>query len=94
MVTASFGRIVGNPSRAGTQGSGLDSDFVVYRRSNSLRAAKVSLSRLHRDMPKEELDLLQFAASGATESGAASAQIEHPECFWRRGPIAVLGARL
>jgi hypothetical protein len=24
----------------------------------------------------------------------AQAGFEHPECFWRRGPIAILGARL
>jgi hypothetical protein len=24
----------------------------------------------------------------------AQAGFEHPECFWRRGPIAILGARV
>jgi len=60
-------------------GRGLDSDFVVYGRSNSLRAAEVSLCRLHRDVPEEELDLLQFAASGAAESGTASAEVMRRE---------------
>ena len=27
-------------------------------------------------------------------SAMAQAGFEHPECFWRRGPIAILGARL
>ena len=49
-------------------GRGLDSDLVVYGGSNSLRAAEVSLRRLHRDVPEEELDLLQFAAGGAAEA--------------------------
>jgi hypothetical protein len=57
----------------------LDSDFVVYCRSNSLRAAEVSLSGLHRHMPEEELDLLQFAAGGAAQSGTASAQVVRRE---------------
>jgi hypothetical protein len=66
---------------------GLDSDIVVYGRSNSLRAAEVSLRRLHRHMPEEELDLLKFAASGAAESGTASAQVVRREladpCLFR-----------
>src|ERR1035438_1510455 len=68
-----------HPFHARNSGRGLDSDFVVYRRSNSLRAAKVPLRRLHRDMPEEELDLFQFATGGAAESCTASAQVVRRE---------------
>jgi hypothetical protein len=40
-----------------------------------LGATEVTLGRLHRDVSKEELDLLQFAAGCATESSATPPKI-------------------
>jgi hypothetical protein len=41
----------------------LDADTIVNCVSDSLLAAEILLSRLDRNMPKEKLDLLKFAAS-------------------------------
>jgi hypothetical protein len=41
---------------------GFDADPVIHGGSDSLPAAKVSLRRLNRDLPKKELNLVRFAA--------------------------------
>jgi hypothetical protein len=46
----------------GNSSLGFDADPVVHGGSDSLFAAKVSLVRLNRDVPKKELNLVQFAA--------------------------------
>jgi hypothetical protein len=57
------GRIVGHPDVAPPASTlGLDTDPVVHGGSDALLAAKVSLDRLNRDVPQEELNLFQFAA--------------------------------
>ncbi|HKE26641.1 MAG TPA: hypothetical protein VKB88_30010, partial [Bryobacteraceae bacterium] len=40
----------------------LDPNLVVHSITNPLLAAKISLSCLYRDVPKQKLDLLQFAS--------------------------------
>jgi hypothetical protein len=47
---------------AGPGSQGLQTDLVINRFSQSLLAAQVTLSRLHADVPEQELDLLQLAA--------------------------------
>jgi len=42
----------------------LNPDLVIDGILESLLTAQVPLGRLHRNMPQEELDLLQFAAGG------------------------------
>ncbi len=53
----------------------LDADMVVHGISDLLLAAKITLGSLHRDVPEEELDLFEFAASNVTEPGACARQI-------------------
>ena len=57
----------------------LDPDAVVDRRGNPLRAAKVAFGGLHGNVTKQELNLLQLAASGSTKPGAASTEIMRRE---------------
>jgi len=63
----------------GTDGSvfRLDSDTVIHRRRNPLCAAEVTLGGLHGNVPKEKLDLLQFAAGGAAKPSATSTSMPH-----------------
>ena len=58
---------------------GLDSDLVVHGRSDPLGTAEITLCRLHRNVPQEELDLFQFAARGAAESGTGPAKVVRRE---------------
>lgn len=39
-----------------------DTKFVVYSYSQALLAAKIAFCGLHRDMPKEKLDLFKLAS--------------------------------
>jgi hypothetical protein len=52
-----------------------DSKFVVYRPSQTLRAANVTFGGLHRDMPKEKLDLLKPASGIMVEPRAGPPEI-------------------
>jgi hypothetical protein len=36
--------------------------MIIYRMPQALLATKIFFRRLHRNMPEQELDLLQFAA--------------------------------
>jgi hypothetical protein len=40
----------------------LDANFVVHSFANPLLAAKISFSRLNGNVPKQKLDLLEFAS--------------------------------
>ena len=40
---------------------GFDTEFVVYRYSQTLLTADVAFGGLHRDMPEKKLDLLELA---------------------------------
>lgn len=48
--------------------SGFDSKSVVYSYSQTLLAANIAFGGLHRDMPKEKLDLFKFASGIMAES--------------------------
>jgi len=52
----------------------LDAKAVVNRSTNPLFAAEIPLSRLHGNVPEEELNLLEFAAGGATKPSATSTE--------------------
>ena len=56
---------------------GLNPDPVVDGGANPLLAAEVSFRGLNRDMPKEELDLLQFPSCGVAEAGAGPTVMPH-----------------
>jgi hypothetical protein len=61
-------RMVGKPDAVlAPSALRLDTDPVVHGGSIALLAAKVSLGRLNRDVPWEELDLFQFAACCMTQ---------------------------
>jgi hypothetical protein len=64
--------MVGNSSGAVVLSFRLDSDTVIHRRCNPLGAAEITLGCLHGDVPKEKLNLLQFAARRAAKSSATS----------------------
>src|ERR1700754_1413669 len=53
--------------------------MVIHRRCNPLRTAEITLGGLHGNVPKKKLNLLQFAAGGATEPSATSTEIVRRE---------------
>jgi hypothetical protein len=67
------------PFQSQRSGCGLDTDLVVHGRRNPLSATEITLCRLDRHVPEEELDLLQFASSGAAESGTSPAKVVRRE---------------
>ncbi len=71
--------LVGDSSGADASGFSLDSDTVVHRRCNPLGTAEITLGGLHGHMPKEKLNLLQFAAGGAAKPSASSTEIVRRE---------------
>jgi hypothetical protein len=48
---------------------------VVHRAPKLLRAPEVALGRLNRDLPEEDLDLVQVAAGEVAQSGTCASQI-------------------
>jgi hypothetical protein len=55
--------IVACTSSCGIDNSpGFDTEFVIYSYSQTLLAANIAFCGLHRDMPKEKLDLLELAS--------------------------------
>jgi hypothetical protein len=69
-------RIVGTRTQCRTiAGFGFDANPVVSGGSNSLLAAEVSLGRLNRYVPNEELNLFQFAALSITQPGTCPSAI-------------------
>lgn len=53
----------------------LQADPIVHRAPKALLASQVPLRGLHRDVPKEELDLFQFATGRVAQTGARSTTI-------------------
>lgn len=53
----------------------LDNDSIINGVANPLLAAKVSLSRLHRDVSKQKLNLVKFTAGLMAEPDASSPEI-------------------
>jgi hypothetical protein len=53
----------------------LYSDFVVDSTLNPLFAAQISFGRLNGNVPKQKLDLLQFASSRVAKPRASSAEV-------------------
>lgn len=78
------GRGRGAPARR----IGLDAE-PVHGVSKLLFAPKVALSRLDRDVPEEELDLVQFAAGQVAQACACPTQI-----VWRQLGDIRLGGRV
>jgi hypothetical protein len=58
--------------RVGSSGVGLDAHPVVHRVPELLFAPEVALGCLNRDVPKEELDLVQFAPGEMTQPGTGA----------------------
>src|SRR5262249_60465259 len=68
----------GRPTRRPTRTNlplRFDANPFIDRRPNTLLAAEVSLRRLNRDVPKNELDLFQFAALGVTQPSTRPPQV-------------------
>ena len=61
-----------------------DADLVVHSGSDALLAAEVSLGRLNRDVPEEELNLFQFATRPVTEPGTCPPKIVRCEPIYTR----------
>ena len=58
-----------------SSGIRLDAQAVVHRAPKRLLAPEVALGRLNRDVPEEELDLVQFAAGEVAQSSTGASQI-------------------
>jgi hypothetical protein len=70
---------VGNSSEGGLSGFRLDADSIIDRRRDSLGAAEITFRGLHRNVSKQELNLLQLPASGPAQAGATSAEVVRRE---------------
>jgi hypothetical protein len=57
-----------------------DSDPVVHRGRDPLRATEVTLCGLHGDVTKKKLNLLQLAAGGAAEASATLPDMPNAAC--------------
>src|SRR5262245_34018557 len=55
--------------------SRFNADAVVNSAPKALLAPQVSLGRFHRNVPQQELNLLQFAAGGVAQAGAGAPTI-------------------
>jgi hypothetical protein len=55
-----------------TRSSVLDAKLVVNRVTQLLFATQITLGSLNRSVPKQELDLLQFAACDVTQAGTGT----------------------
>ena len=60
LYSATFSRACGRQKTTIYSGRGAD---IVMRLSQSLRAAEVFLSSLHREVAQEKLNIFQFASS-------------------------------
>jgi len=54
---------------------GLQPNPIIHRLAETLFAAQVRLRRLHRDMPKKELNLLQLTAGLMTKTGTSPTKV-------------------
>jgi hypothetical protein len=52
-----------------------DTDAIIHRRPDPLLAAQISLGRLNRNMPQQELDLFQLTSGCLTQFCACPAQV-------------------
>src|SRR5262249_29517011 len=73
------GRVVAHSSGADSSCPGLDANTVIHGRCNSLGAAEITLCCLHGNVPKQKLNLLQFAAGGTAEPSTTSTEIVRRE---------------
>src|SRR5215471_19076234 len=73
--------LVGRPSRrdAPSSGSRLDANAVINGRLNALLAAEVPLGRLNRNVPEQELNLLQLATRRMAESSTCPPEVVRRE---------------
>src|SRR5438876_5588232 len=72
------GRIVAYASSCGVNNSPrFDTEFVVYRYSQTLLAAKIAFGGLHRDMPEKKLDLLEFPPRIMADARNPAPRINH-----------------
>src|SRR5215467_10119092 len=69
--------------------SRLNADAVVNSAPKALFAPQVSLGRFHRNVPQQELDLLQFAAGGVAQAGTGAPTIVRRQ-FGNTSPAGVL----
>ena len=53
----------------------LDTDAIVHGPANSLLAAEIAFGCLHRYMPEQELNLVQFSACRMAQLGTGAAKI-------------------
>ena len=72
-----FGESTGDPALPVTLR--FQPDVIVHGAPEPLLAAQVSFGRLHRNVPQQELNLLQLAAGGSAKPGAASTEIVRRE---------------
>lgn len=63
------------PQKCACSNVGLNADLVVNGVSKMLLAAEISLGRLHGDMPKQKLDLVQFTSGIAAQSGTSPPEV-------------------
>ena len=61
--------------RVSVQRRRLQADVIVDRIPESLLASQVPFRRLHRNVPQQELDLLQFAASLMAQTGSSPPEV-------------------
>jgi hypothetical protein len=53
----------------------LDTDAIVHGSADSLLAAEIAFGCLHRYMPEQELNLVQFSACGMAQLGTGAGKI-------------------
>ena len=67
-------RIVGH-SEVTPRSRRLDANLIVDRSPDALFAAEIALGSLYRNVPQQELDLLQFATGRVAQSSAGPSKI-------------------
>jgi hypothetical protein len=60
---------------SGSRGIGFDSQSVVHGSPELLLASEVALCRLNRDVPEQELNLVQFATREMAETGTRASEV-------------------
>ena len=63
-----------------------DTDAVVYCSTDPLLAAEIAFSCLHGDVPKKELDLIQFSTRSMTQLGTRAPKIMR--CYLRKSKFS------
>jgi hypothetical protein len=80
--------VVRIPLALNSSGVRLDSETVVDRASQSLFASKGTLRRLDRDVPQEESNLIQFAASQVTKPRTRATEVVRYELLDASAPCS------